>query len=360
MKYRLNKFFLILVLFTLNFSFGYSQEFPQKPRNVILLIGNGMGLSHISSGMIKNGGELNMFRLKTIGLIKTHSSDNLIPDSEASGTAIATGAKTYNGAIGVDNDGNAVKSILEIAKEQNKKTGIVVTSSITNATPASFYAHRKSGSKDEQIASDLVASNIDVFVGGGRKYFGKRRDKEDLIFKLRKKKYNIVDDIKGIKSGIFSRKTAALVSNEHLPKSNNRQEYLSQAWLKTFKKLNRNKNGFFMVIESSQIGWASQTNNTDYMLNELLDFDKVVGEIMDFLAVDGETLVIVMANQATGGPVIVEGSLQKKKVKVKWATKKNTPDLVPVFAHGPGSEIFAGVYDNTEIFNKLKYLITDY
>ena len=137
-----------------------------KPQNIILMIGDGMGISQITAGMIANNNKLNLERFPYIGLIKTSSSDKLITDSAAGATAFSTGKKTYNGAIGVDSDTTAVETILEIAGNGKYATGLVATSSITHATPASFFAHQPSRSMDEAIAMDLLSAPVDFFIGG--------------------------------------------------------------------------------------------------------------------------------------------------------------------------------------------------
>ncbi|MDX9948545.1 MAG: alkaline phosphatase, partial [Bacteroidales bacterium] len=139
----------------------------KKVRNVIFLIGDGMGLPHVQAAMTAAGVPLNIQRTEVTGLQTSHSADNYITDSAAAGTALSSGTKTNNGMIGVDPQGNKVKTILEIAEENGLATGLVSTSSVTHATPASFIAHQQSRGSYEDIAADFLRTDIDVFIGGG-------------------------------------------------------------------------------------------------------------------------------------------------------------------------------------------------
>ena len=168
-----------------------------KPKNIILLIGDGMGISQISAGMYMNGNHLNLEQLPVIGLHKSYSYDNLITDSAAGATAFASGVKTYNGAIGVDHDTIAVKTILEIAEDRGKATGLVATSTIVHATPAAFISHQKSRKLYEDIAADFLKTEVDFFVGGGKRFFDRRdSDERNLYQELQDNDYYVSDYFK--------------------------------------------------------------------------------------------------------------------------------------------------------------------
>ena len=153
-------------------------------RNVILVIGDGMGLAHLTAGLVAAGGSLAVESFPVVGLSKTFSSDGLVTDSAAAATALACGVKTRNGAIGVDASGRRVPTLVELARRKGMKTGLVVTSSITHATPAAFFAHQVSRKSEEAIAVDLLASGLDLFIGGGRRFFAERSDGCDLLAEL--------------------------------------------------------------------------------------------------------------------------------------------------------------------------------
>ena len=162
--------FSFQVLFT-SLSNLYCQE---KLPNIIIMIGDGMGLTQISSGMYANNNSTALEGFEYVGLSKTHALDKLVTDSAASGTAMACGVKTYNGVIGIDGKNKSHPSILEICQKKGYKTGLVATSSIVHATPASFYAKVISRRLYEKIAFQLANTIVDLFVGGGKDYFTKR------------------------------------------------------------------------------------------------------------------------------------------------------------------------------------------
>lgn len=330
----------------------------EKAKNIIFLIGDGMGLTQITAAMYANKNRINLERFPVVGLHKTHSSNNLVTDSAAAATAFACGVKTYNGAIGVNADTVAVKSILELAEEKGLATGLVATSTIVHATPASFYAHEIRRNFYERIAKDLVDSDIDYFVGGGKKYFDRRdMDNDDLIKELRAKGYQISDYFNEPFSQVMmpSKKNFGYFTSDTdpLPVSKGRG-YLyaaTKAGIRFLKK--RSDKGFFMMTEGSQIDWGGHANESNYIVSELLDFDRVVGYALDFAKKDGETLVVVTADHETGGFSIVQGS-RMDSLATKFTTSYHTASMIPVFAYGPGSEEFSGVYENTAIFRKMK------
>ncbi|MEZ4952361.1 MAG: alkaline phosphatase [Saprospiraceae bacterium] len=329
-----------------------------SPKNIILMIGDGMGLTQITAGMYVNGNKLNLEAFKCIGLHKSYSSDDLITDSAAGATALASGIKTYNGAVGVDINGKPVKTIMEEAEERGLSTGLVVTSSIVHATPACFYAHQKLRSYKEQIAADLLKLDVDFFVGGGKKYFDRRDgDELDLVKELESKDYYITDffqkDFADVtinpkkKFGYFT------ADDEPIPFMQGR-DYLVQASKAATTFLSKHGDqGFFLMIEGSQIDWGGHANNSDYIISEMIEFDKAIGKVLEFALKDGETLVIVTADHETGGYAINPGSKMDSIVPA-FTTDKHTAALIPVFAYGPGAELFRGIYENTAIYHKMK------
>jgi len=322
-------------------------------RNIIFMIGDGMGLPDVYAAMTVSETPLNIERCNSIGLQKTFSADNYITDSGAAGTALATGIKTKNGAIGVDTAGNPVKSILEIAEDNGLSTGLVSTSSVTHATPASFIAHQASRGSYEDIALDFLKTDIDVFIGGGYDHFAKRKDKLNLLDSLRSKGYEIDTTLAMILAS-GSPKIAGFTAPVHNPyRLKGRGDMLPASTSKAIEILKENKNGFFLMIEGSQIDWAAHANLEDETIDETLDFDKAVGLALDFAKTDGHTLVIVTADHETGGVTITGGNREKNQAKLSFSTKDHTAVMVPVYAFGPGAEKFTGIYDNTDIFKKI-------
>lgn len=322
-------------------------------RNVIFMIGDGMGIPDVYAAMTVSDKPLNIERCNITGMQKTFSSDNYITDSAAAGTALATGNKTKNGVIGIDSLGNRVLSILEIANERGRSTGMVSTSSITHATPASFIAHQSSRGSYEDIAMDFLKTDIDVFIGGGYDHFAKRKDKLNLIDSLKFRGYE-VDTSMNMIVGSASGKLAGFTAPVHNPyRLKGRGDMLPVSSRKAIEILNRNPKGFFLMIEGSQIDWAGHANAADTLVDETLDFDKAAGVALDFAKNDGHTLVVITADHETGGVTIVGGDRTTHSVKLNFSTKDHTAVMVPVYAYGPGSEKFSGIYNNTDIFNKI-------
>lgn len=321
-------------------------------KNVILLIGDGMGLPHLYAAMTVAESTLNIQRTTATGLQRNPSSNNYITDSAASGTALATGNKTKNGAIGVNAEGIRVKSILEIADESGKSTGLVSTSALTHATPASFIAHQPSRGSYEDIARDFLRTDIDVFIGGGYDHFARRKDNQNLTDSLKAKGYEVTSTLDEVKKS-QARKLAGFTAPVHNPyRLKGRGDMLPVATSKAIELLSRNKKGFFLMVEGSQIDWAAHANAADTVIDETIDFDKAVGVALDFAERDGKTLVIITADHETGGVTLVGGDA--KKPRLNFSVKDHTAVMIPVYAYGPGAWHFTGIYENTDIFRKIK------
>ena len=328
----------------------------KQPKNIILMIGDGMGLAHVYSAMTANGGHLYLENFKNIGFSKTYSSDNYITDSAAGGTALSTGVKTYNGAIGVDPDKKPVPNIRELAEKKGLKTGLVSTSAITHATPASFIAHVSSRSSYEDIASDFLKTNIDVFIGGGIKNFEERKDGKNLSKELKDKGYHVlynIDDIQKVKSG----KLAGFTAQEHDAPMPERGEVLVPATQTAINLLSQNKKGFFLMVEGSEIDFLAHENKTPGVVLETLDFDRAIGAALKFAAANRETLIIVTADHETGGMTLNDGDYKKGSLTGKFTTGGHTGTAVPIYAFGPGAEQFTGFMENTDIAKKMMKLL---
>jgi alkaline phosphatase len=330
----------------------------QQAKNVILLIGDGMGLTQISAGLYANDNQLNLEQFQHIGLHKSYSSDNLITDSAAGATAFACGEKTYNGAIAVDPDTNRIVTILEEAETAGLATGLVATSTIVHATPASFIAHVKSRQMYEAIAAQFVDVPIDYFVGGGKKYFDRREtDERNIIEELKRKNYQMSDyfleDFSNIEINT-SKNFGYLTSDADPLTVEQGRDYLSAACTKGIDFLRQKSDkGFFMMVEGSQIDWGGHANNSDYIIQEMIEFDQVIGQVLDFAKADGQTLVIVTADHETGGYAINPGS-EMGNIIPGFTSTYHTGTMIPVFAYGPGAELFSGIYENTAIYHKMK------
>lgn len=325
----------------------------RKAKNIILMIGDGMGTSQIYAGLVANKGKLYIEYLPNIGFIKTYSADELITDSAAGATAFATGKKTNNGMIGMTPDNQPVPAITELVEQHGLSTGLVATSTITHATPAAFVAHEFSRHYYEQIASDFLRDGVDVFIGGGRSHFTDRLDRLNLINVLKERNYTVVDTILDLDAAQGDKLAGLLYYDSPPSIIDGRGNMLSQATKKSLEILSKNENGFFLMVEGSQIDWGNHSNNILYQTEEMLDFDRTIGEVLEFAASDRETLVIITADHETGGLAISGGNLKKGLVFGDYTTNGHTGVMVPVFAYGPSADLFRGIYENTDIYYKM-------
>jgi len=323
-------------------------------KNIIFMIGDGMSYAQIQAAETALNKRLVMSSMPVTGNVTTYSADKLITDSGAGGTALATGQKTNNGMIGMRADSTAVESLLEIFADAGKKTGIVVSCGITHATPAAFVAKDISRSNYEAIAADIADSEkLHYFVGGGRDHFQKREDSVDLLSKMKEKGWQFFDNLNEIDAQ--SDRFGVFVADEHPGSAaDGRGDMLPKGTALLLEKMSANPQGFFLMVEGSQIDWAGHNNDSAYLVQEMADFDATVAEVLAFAQNDGETLVVITADHETGGLTLVRGANKDyNKVRFHFSTGNHTSLSVPVYAYGPGAELFSGAYDNTDIFGKV-------
>lgn len=334
------------------------KEFQDYPTNIILLIGDGMGLTQISAAMYSNNNRLALAKFPVIGFHKSHAANELITDSAAGGTAIACGIKTNNGNIGTDENGLPTISILEELDSMNFSTGMIVTSTIVHATPAAFAAHRARREMYEEIALDYLDANVDLLIGGGRQYFQNREmDDRDLINEFENKGYLVVDQLyttmNKIKWPLDKNLLYFTADKQPLTVSGGRN-YLSFAVRQGVQYLEQKSNkGFFLLVEGSQIDWMNHANDGRGVVMETLDFDRAIWEAVQYANRKGNTLVLVTADHESGG-MSIEADSRMNKLKYGFTTNGHTAAMIPVFAYGPGANLFRGIYENTSIYHKMR------
>ena len=327
----------------------------KKIKNVIFMIGDGVGLSQWSVGWVANGGALNVDQMPVCGYSRTYCLDKLVTDSCAGGTALAIRQKTKYGYIGVDENAQPVESNLQYAKSKGMKTGVTVTCRINDATPADFCVHSASRKDEEGIAAQYLDANVDFISGGGTHFWNQREDGRNLIEEMKAKGYTFVDKLEDI-AGAEGDKFLGLYDEYDLKPALDRGPILLESTKKAIQMLD-NKKGFFLMVEGSQIDDWCHRNKVGYMCEELFDFDKTIGYVLEWAAKDGQTLVVVTADHNTGGLTLLKGSIEERNVKVHFSTKGHDGIVVPVFAFGPGAEAFGGVYENSEIAQIVKKLM---
>ncbi|TKD66976.1 alkaline phosphatase [Flavobacterium sp. ASW18X] len=305
-------------------------------KNIILMIGDGMGNTQVSSAALANRGNLSLTQLKQTGLVKTSSADALCTDSAAGGTAMATGHKTNNRYIGKSTEAENLPSIAEILQNQQFKTGIITTDELVGATPASFYAHQKDRGMQKEIAQDFIKSELDWTAGGGEKHFKFTNHGGEQFNPERKKKVSVFfseGGVKAVKEG--------------------RGPLLATTTKDALSYLSKDSKPFFIMVEAAKIDSYGHGNDITGVITETLDFDLAIAEALKFADSNKETLVIITADHETGGLDIIGGDVATGEIMVDFASDDHTAAMVPLFAYGPRSGLFSGVYENTEIFHKI-------
>lgn len=357
--------------------------------NVIYLIGDGMGLGAVSALILSEDSETGFEKDPVVGLCETSSANNYVTDSPAGGTALATGTRTNNGYVGVDPEGRQLTSIMRKAQEMGKKTGIVVNTTLTEATPAAFYAGVTNRNKTYDIARQFTESGVDVAVGAGLDHFINRPDSLDLTATLIGKGYDVYLSWEKVLDTDSEKFVGILpLADVHRSKSDNEtagaaegQEvclaaqlaasaedadathlseptvYLEKAAAKALDVLSRNKDGFFLMIESAIIDGYGHNNDTEGLIEEMQEFDRTLRQLVAYINEHPNTLLVVTADHETGGTGVNYTGYEAGKPRLIFSTKGHTGTLVPVFAYGAGAEAFAGIMKNTDIPERIEELI---
>ena len=349
---------------TFTYEHPYAVEKLQAPKgkkvkNVILMIGDGMSLMHVYTAWAANRGKLWLENAQATGLSKTWAVKKLVTDSGSGGTSLATGVKTVYHAVGVDPEGKPLTSLVDVAKELGKDAGMAVTCRLWDATPCDFCCHNIDRDKEEELVGDYPTSGVDFVFGGGAQKFTNRKDGRDIFKELQKKGYHVSRTLDDFFAYDKNSRIFAVPYDKDTPLPDERGDLLARASMKGISLMNQNKNGFFMMIEGSQLDDYGHFNQLDLLMKETLDFDHTVGEVMKWAAKDGETLVVVTADHETGGLTLVNGNKDEGRVECCFSTKDHSGAMVPVYAFGPGAENFTGIFENTDVFKKIKKLMTE-
>ena len=328
----------------------------KKVKNIIFMIGDGMGLEQLSTAWIVNNRHLNITdNFSNVGIQWTYSASKLVTDSAAAGTALATGSKTRNGAIAVNTDNEVLETLSEYAKSKGKKTGTSVVCRVCDATPAVFSTHAPNRDSLYNIMAQFVDSKLDFLFGGGLKWWEDRPDGRNLTAEAEAKGYTFVKDIESLKA-VENGPVIALTAYKELPPALDRGTEHQESVKKALELLD-NKNGFFLMVEGSCIDDWCHANKVGYAVEEILDFDRTVGTVLEWAAQDGETLVIVTADHSTGAMTLCGGKVAEQSVAVNFANTGHNGVALPVYAWGPHAEDFVGIYENAELSQRIKALI---
>lgn len=400
-----------------------------EAKSAILFIGDGMGVTQITAARIYSAnardGKLTLDTFEQVALVRTYSASTMVTDSAASGTAMATGYKTDTLMVGQLPDGTPLESVLKKAKKAGKSVGIVTTTSVTHATPASFYAHAASRYDEVPLAAQLIEyGEIDVVLGGGRAFFlpktvkdgesgkaGARKDSRNLVDEARKIGYRYISrtsEFDALNSDIESGKDVGKVLGLFSPgmmafELDRDQDVWGEPSLEEMARtaiaiLEKNPNGFFLMVEGGRIDHAGHANLAKQAVNETLEFDRTVKAGLELTGDD--TLIVVTADHETagmaingyasieiggdamfvepagiGGDHIVtfatgpggnrdsekdkahDGVTYRQPAAVAIGSAAHTGTDVVVYSSGPGSERFRGTLDNTDIGKHLIELL---
>ncbi len=322
------------------------------PKNIIYMIGDGMGFNIIEAteNIYKDQlymGKLAMNQIPYLTHQTTYSSSNYITDSAAGGTALATGYKTANGAIAIDavKREDPYKTVLELAAEKGMSTGIVVTKQVTDATPAAYSSHAYERGDFNIIADQqtekMISGELDLLMGGGSLYF---------------------DDDYCIENGINYTTKKAELSNVPLPflglydldvmdTFDDSQPTLAEMTDRALELLSADENGFFLMVEGSQIDSYNHDNRLEKAAHETYEFDKAVASALEFAAKNPDTLILITADHETGGLYIpMDPTPDNIKTGSTYTSTGHTERAVPVYALGAGVETgLDGILENVDI-----------
>jgi alkaline phosphatase len=406
---------LIVAVLSCSISFGIGERATQNnesAKNVILLIGDGMGFPQLTLARVEKSNEnlseyssdkLSMDSMEQTGYVSTFSANSFVTDSAPAATAMATGEKTNNGVISEDKtavpkkrDGKNLTTILELAEKDGLSTGLITTTRITHATPAAFYAHVDNRDNESEIASQLLESGTDVILGGGQQYFvgrnhtdpsgkmGGRDDDRDLLAEFASEGYSLIFNGTGLQK-IDSAKTDRLLGlfgSSHMQyeleriSSEEKQPSIALMTQKAIEILSRNPKGFFLMVEGGRIDHAGHERNLSKIASDTLAFDEAVRSALEFASKKNDTLVIVTADHECGGlvlqpenltdyegglldPIFASGTVKTAGPRYDFITEMDeathTAVDVPIMASGPGAEkVSHGKIDNTGIFGIIK------
>ncbi len=400
---------------------------PSRPKNIVIMVGDGMGPAYTSAYRYYQDNpdtqeiEQTVFDRLLVGNASTYPApvSGVVTDSAAAATALATGVKTYNGAVSVNVDKKPIPTIMELAKKRGMSTGVAVTSQINHATPAAFLSHSESRRNYDELAKNYLKTDADVMLGGGQKYFP-----APLIEQFKAKGYQYLTDFSKLNE-ITQPKVIGLFADVQLPWAINEPEAnrLSKMTQKALELLSQNEQGFVLLVEGSLIDWAGHDNDIASAMAEMNEFANAIEVVEQYIRSHNDTLLVVTADHTTGGlsvgsndkylwngqalrsikytpektaadAIKVEdwqalitsrlGSKLSEEEKVTlgnarmqghnvlhvalkkvidkrsntgWTTHGHTGTDVQVFASGPASTLFYGHQDNTDIAKKLISLL---
>ncbi len=320
------------------------------PFSVVLFVADGAGLAYWTAAKLATS-DLAIDRFPTIGLMTTQSADSRVTDSAAGATAFSTGQRTYNGGIAVSTDTTPLPTVLEVAQKNGMGTGVVVTATVTHATPAAFLAHVASRNEHWEIAAQIAKLAPTVLLGGGRQYFDptRRADQLDLLaaFRGRSVFVDSPETFAALDPDTI-RSLVGLFSENNPGTATERKPSLPEMTGSALRVLSHQDRGFFLLVEGSQIDWRGHENAPlQEVIAEVLDLDLSIRRALAYQEEHPNTLIVVLADHNTGGLALHADPMGT--FGAHYTTTGHTASLVPLFARGPGAAAFGGVVDNDRV-----------
>jgi alkaline phosphatase len=320
-------------------------------KNVILMIGDGMGLVQIDAANKVNGG-LSLLNMKYIGLFDNRSRDAFTTDSAGAGSSLATGESNSNRHISISDDGVPYPSLTDFFSERGYACGVVTLGNVVDATPAAFYGHNVERDDADALTKDLLDGKVDLLAGSGINQFTHRDDGFDIISALEGAGYDFIRDVGDING--TDKKVICIDEAMEAAADTTNIGLLAETTKAAVDKLSSDSKGFFLMVEGAKIDYAGHSNCLPGSIVETLSFDMAVQEALKFADSNGETLVIVTADHETGGLTLVDGDLETGHLTARYTTNDHTPVMIPVFAYGPYADRFIGKYQIYDLPNKIK------
>lgn len=363
MKRSLSTLLLVLSLAAA----GCTQRGSAEPevRNLIYLIGDGMGLSHLAMLEIESDYAPTAFnRIEHLSLVTTRSANNRVTDSAAAGTALATGSKSNNSMLGMTPDSTRLRSMMERARDRGMATGLVVSCYLQHATPGAFYAHRPRRTQYAEITEQLLQSEFDVLVGGGARWLEAPCDPADTtrtyLDAFAGKGYRVVRSREEL-DDVHDGRLLAVLADKHLPRAAERGDMLPAATAKALELLAQDPDGFMLMVEGSLIDYAAHANDAAWLLAEMRDFERAVAAATAFADTHPGTLVVVTADHETGGLTMPSGkndfTLSESGIDYRFSTSSHTGIRVPAYFYGTGSDRFRPLLENHELAQRIMELL---
>ena len=316
----------IVIIIILSFSV---LSFAGQAKNIILMIGDGMGPAHVHVAWLYTTRQLgkNLVMTEVMDMGQTayminDTADSTVTESAAAAVQMATGVKVLSKSIGFGPDGKALKTILEMAREKGKATGLVTTSGITDATPAGFVAHVGHRSEEARIAEQLVKSEVNILFGGRKEFFlpeaakGKRKDGRNLLNEARGNGYDVVETAEEMKKA-EGKKILGLFNPSNMlfeiDRNGSTEPSLAEMTSKALDLLNKNENGFFLMVEAGRIDHAAHAFDIGAVISDTLAFDEAIRVAYGFQKANPDTLLIITADHETGGLVVLPYTLTSRE-----------------------------------------------